>query len=251
LLEGLGVVNGSVFLSQSQIWVEGPSDIIYFRAYLKSLEAEREAQRGTGDDGARGARFERLLENRDFVFVMYGGSLLDTIDFARDSTQGTSPFAIGDRIFVIADADSDAAEAKREKHERLQELAADSKGMMVYRKLDVREVENTVAPVHLRRAMQSLYQGMRKVSDEAVFDVPEDELIGHHFEGAGVESIGSYVSKSGSWNEKTRLARGRVCEAPLPWGELRPSTRTLALELDAFIRRACAYEQPPWPPITP
>ncbi len=151
---------------------------------------------------------------------------------------------------MIADADSDAAEAKREKHERLQELAADSKGMMVYRKLDVREVENTVAPVHLRRAMQSLYQGMRKVSDEAVFDVPEDELIGHHFEGAGVESIGSYVSKSGSWNEKTRLARG-VCEAPLPWGELRPSTRTLALELDAFIRRACAYEQPPWPPITP
>jgi hypothetical protein len=250
LLEGLGVVNGSVFLAQSQIWVEGPSDIIYFRAYLKSLEAAREEeQRSAGhDDPTRGARFERLLENRDFVFVMYGGSLLDTIDFAGDSAGGTSPFAIGNRIFVIADADD--GEEKTQRHARLEDLAAGSKGMMVYRKLEVREVENTVAAEHMKRAMRSLYVGMRKVSDEAVFDLPENELIGRHFEGAGVESIGSYVSKSGSWNEKTRLARA-VCEAPLPWGELRPSTRTLALALDAFIRRACVYEPLPAPRLTP
>ena len=234
LLQALGVMNGSVFLAQCQIWVEGPSDITYFKAYLKSLEAAGEAWEDE--------RFERLLENRDYVFVMYGGSLLDTINFDAANVEDTSAFGIGNRILVIADAD----DGKRDKHDRLESLARRSVGQMVYRKLEVREVENTVAAKHLKRAMQSLYKGMRDVVDDGVFDVPGKAYLGRHFKRKGVKLIDSYVSRSGSWNDKTSLAN-EVSKGPLPWSDLRPTTQDLTLALDRFIRDACGYTQPSRP----
>lgn len=233
LLDDLGVLNGSVFLAQCQIWVEGPSDATYFRAYMRSLERQwAEDNQKRAESGRAPRTFERLLENRDFVFVFYGGSLLDTVDF--DATDTSSPFAAGNRILVVADKDK----GKDAKHKRLEALAQKRAGAMVYRPLSVLEVENTIAAKHLERALKKLYVGPRS-STAAAFDVPEQAQIGAHLLEMGVQGIESYV-KRGSWKQKPRLATA-VCEVDLPWFELRESTRTLALDLDAFVRRVCGY----------
>lgn len=235
LLDELGAKNSSVFLAQCQVWVEGPSDVIYLRAYLKSLQNEYEHAAA----GASPLPFDQLLEDRDYTFVTYGGSLIETLSFAEPG-ESRGVFAAGSRIFVISDKDDAASETRIEKHTTFRRLAEQSRDRMVYRVLDVREIENSVAEPHLSRALRSKYDGPKAQNPSLKFDLPADELLGTYLQGLNVSDITSYVAKSGTWKDKTALAR-EVCKETLPWSELRDTTKKLTLDMDAFIRAACGY----------
>ncbi len=217
LLDDLGVHNSSVFLAQCQIWVEGPSDRLYLRAYLKVLHEA---------DAAASICAEHLLEDRDYAFVMYGGSLLTDDTFEPDSMNG-SPFALGSRILLIADRD----EGKEAKHESLTRCADASEGKLVYRPLNVREIENTIGDKLLTEALCALYPLLRRKLGDRTIGLPNNKRLVDHLREIGVKS---------SWDEKTSLAR-KVTQ-PLPaFDELTDEARALALELDAFIRAAAGF----------
>jgi len=128
ILADLGVANSSVFLSNCTIWVEGITDVMYFRTYMKYyFETKKESM--------------MYLENLHFAFVEYGGNLIEHWDFDEiidnDITKLNAK-VISNKIFLIADRDEEGGKLTRK--ERLQsELDRN------FYLLNVREIENTLS----------------------------------------------------------------------------------------------------------
>lgn len=93
LLNSLGVNNSSVFLSNCTIWVEGISDVIYLRAYLKKYLSKYPEDKC-------------YQEDIHYSFVTYGGSCVEHWNF-EDDTSEDPIFAksLNSNIFLIADKD--------------------------------------------------------------------------------------------------------------------------------------------------
>ena len=93
VLQELGINNSSVFLTNSTVWIEGPTDRIYIKALLECLQKTRPI---------------KALEDTHFSFVEYAGSNLAHWTWENmDSEEGEHINAtkVCGQALVIADAD--------------------------------------------------------------------------------------------------------------------------------------------------
>lgn len=137
LLDELGVDNASVFLANCSLWVEGPSDRIYLRAFLAAYAR------------AEGKQFR---EDLDFSFLDYGGSNLKHYAFgaAVDGEKIRAQF-VANRVFLLADHDN----APEEKYASLRAAAGASGGAFEFATTEpAREVENLLSLTALRAMFQ-------------------------------------------------------------------------------------------------
>ncbi|MGK6343592.1 ATP-dependent nuclease [Chryseobacterium sp. DT-3] len=114
VLKNIGVNNSSVFMANSSIWVEGVSDRLYIKGFLKSYYDHI------------GERFPK--EDIDFAFFEYAGTNLDHYFFDEgvdgEETKieeekiinNIKAMSLSNRIFLLADSDNvdpDSSKGKR------------------------------------------------------------------------------------------------------------------------------------------
>ncbi len=136
VLDALGVRNGSVYLANCTIWVEGPSDVTYLRAYLDVAMQEKYGNT------------RPYQEDLHFAFLEYGGGLLANYGFRDEAEEGADDDAerldaavIANRICIVADHDAN----KEKKHQAWEARAAKSNGALKYVKTTGREIENELS----------------------------------------------------------------------------------------------------------
>ncbi|WP_288743055.1 ATP-binding protein [uncultured Rheinheimera sp.] len=103
LLTELGVRASSVLLANCSIWVEGVTDKLYLRTYLKKYIDELQEK-----DPQQAQRLKSYHENLHFVFAEYQGSNITHWDFNDDvirSEDKTQAKCFSRNIFLVADAD--------------------------------------------------------------------------------------------------------------------------------------------------
>lgn len=108
VLKNIGVNNSSVFMANSSIWVEGVSDRIYLRAFLKSYCKHI------------GKKYPK--EDIDFAFFEYAGTNLDHYlfydideDQQEEMIKDINAMSLSNRIFLLADSDNVRIDSKKGK----------------------------------------------------------------------------------------------------------------------------------------
>lgn len=157
VLSTLGVKNTSVYISNCSIWVEGISDRIYLkeflRAYLKSLNNEN-----------------KYKEDIDYNFFEYAGSNImhylfedenSIDDESKINLNKINAKYLNNRILVVSDADNN----KENKHNFfLSQVNRNFK----YQILPVREIENLLSLEQLILALQNAHSGFKKIDWDKV-----------------------------------------------------------------------------------
>ncbi|MCZ8197692.1 MAG: AAA family ATPase [Flavobacterium sp.] len=133
-LDLLGVNNSSVFLANSSIWVEGPTDRKYISTFLK-LYCKNKSK--------------HLRENIDFAFLEYGGNLIAHYLFEEDFDSNSLElvkdkiysFSISNKIYLLADNDNvDNRSKKGKRRKELEELS--NNNTFKYQNTIYKEIEN-------------------------------------------------------------------------------------------------------------
>lgn len=135
ILELLGISNGSVFMANCLIFVEGISDKIIIQKYLEVYMQEK--------------NFD-FKEDVHYAFAETGGGNIAHWDFLKDindediATIHASSFS--NRSFIICDNDGNR---KKERKEKLKQMV----GEQYFYELPVREIENTIKRDVLERTL--------------------------------------------------------------------------------------------------
>jgi len=106
LLNLLGVRNSSVFLPNCNIWVEGISDVLYFRDYLDIYQEYKKNEDNN---------FKKFTEDLHYSFYKYDGSDVNTLLSLKLNENDKKL----ERIFLIRDYDDPSDENKKKKDESL------------------------------------------------------------------------------------------------------------------------------------
>lgn len=162
VLDDLDVRASDLLQTNVVVWVEGPSDVIYFNAWMSKWS-----------DGA-------LVEGIHYQCVPYGGSVSAHLTFERDEEvqDMIAAIRVNRHAIVLIDSDKDAATSSLKKHaERLKEEIERAEG---YTWITAgREVENYIP----ESVLASLEEGLSPPSD-SYFRIPA--LVAKH---RGVEEI--------------------------------------------------------------
>lgn len=129
LLNELGVRNSSVFLSNCSIWVEGITDRLYLKHYLK-LYCKKYPDKKV------------YRENIDYTFIEYGGGNVVHFNFDEkiDDSNSINAKYINNKIFLIADNDNTKPGTKKaSRKEKYSALLKDN-----FYELPVTEIENLI-----------------------------------------------------------------------------------------------------------
>ncbi|MFN8511784.1 MAG: AAA family ATPase [Thermomicrobiales bacterium] len=245
----LGVTNSSVFLANCAIWVEGVSDRLYLRAYLKAYQESSEFQ-------ATGGKVEKKVMREDihYAFLEFAGSNLSHYLFAppdaepmigysdghtRDVPTEINALAISNRIFLLADQDV----GKEEKHERLFAAAAKSEGNFEYHTTAGIEIENMIPAPVLRVALRQLFPRCEpaKIDAATVDEISYASVrLGEYLKtNLGKGFPVSAVAQSGTLETsyKTKLARAvtDIIGDVIQWEDLSEPVQQLAINLYSFI----------------
>ncbi|KOY87349.1 hypothetical protein AD998_15395 [bacterium 336/3] len=157
-LDTLGVHNSSVFMANCSIWVEGITDRIYIRNYLKAYI--KHCQENTNKE------FEKeYKEDLHFAFFEYAGSNLEHYNFDNSETENIQAKFITNRVFVIADRD----ENKERKHTKFKAQLKNN-----YQVLKVKEIENLLKGSFLKEKLPKLFSSI-KANDISSMDFKEQE----------------------------------------------------------------------------
>lgn len=206
VLNILGVNNSSVFLSNCTIWVEGITDRIYIRKYIKVyLES-------IGD--------QSIKEDLHYSFVEYGGGNITHWSFLEDADAEYPNIKVEylcGKIFLISDKDGAGLKTdgtfdtrKLKKFERHQKLHLKLKER--YYCLKSREIENTLSPTVLKETIKKFEKlnsnNIKFVNWE--FDKYKNKKIGD-FINSNVKGLSrDYSTSTGTINEKLKFAKRAV-----------------------------------------
>ncbi|MEO4004107.1 AAA family ATPase [Flavobacterium sp. CAU 1735] len=145
----LGVNTSSVFLANTSIWIEGPTDRRYMSRYLK-MYCEEE-------------KLSYLKEDIDYAFFEYGGNLIEHYlfddKFEEDYSDGEvrekiKSFALSNKIYLMADNDNvKDGSAKASRRDKLEKLQADH---FKYQNTQVVEIENLLPVFILKDFLKTL-----------------------------------------------------------------------------------------------
>lgn len=189
LLNVLGVRNSSVFLSNCSIWVEGVTDRLYLKHYLK-LYFEKHGMSNS------------FRENIDYTFIEYGGGNIVHFNFEDDDYEDSiNAKYINNRIFLIADNDNTKeGQKKHERKERLKQVLKEN-----FYELPVIEIENLLSTETIKQILLHQNPNHKNVIEEKFKkrikfkNVKVGEHIDDLFEGVGLKK---YSEKSGTVRDK-------------------------------------------------
>lgn len=190
LLELLGVKNSSVFLANCTIWVEGISEIKYFRKYLDVWQKNKIEEKA------------RYVEDQHYSFIEYGGSNITHWSFL-DGEETINYKKISNNIFIITD--SDVAEEGTEKRAR-QEYLRKTLGDDRYECLPCREVENLISPKVLLAVVKEYEEDNEEnINEEIKYEDYKSEYLGKFIEEKIIKNINISRKKSSVYNPYSNI----------------------------------------------
>ena len=161
-LDLLGVNNTSVFLANTSLWVEGPTDRLYLSKLLK-LYCEREDEKKP-----------YLKEDIDFAFFEYGGNLIAHYLFKgtkeeveevdeKEVLDKINSFALSNKIYLFADNDNVTEESIKYSRQKNLENLANENPYFYYQNTIVKEVENLLPVKVIKEFMLILLKGKTNI----------------------------------------------------------------------------------------
>lgn len=157
LLIELGVHPSSVYLANCSIWVEGITDRLYLREFMKKfINSSDEEERKL---------LNVFMENLHYTFIEYQGSNLVHWCFSDDTdgadNRGLNALRSSSSPLLIADGDI------ADKGDRVSQLADELGEQFIL--LECKEIENLLGETILRETAKRIYNGKRsKVDGEIV-----------------------------------------------------------------------------------
>jgi hypothetical protein len=210
ILADLGVLASSVYLANSTIWVEGITDRLYLKAFMKKFLHNL-------DDSVFKIKFEGFLENYHYSFVEYQGGTLGHwgFDDAND-TDRLNASKLCSAVFLIADGD---ILGKSDRSTILeQELGAR------FCLLPTKEIENllptdvilkTAIRIFSRKKMKTVINlesdNLKKILTKDIINSPHG--IGYHLDrclglkGKGTSARRVFAEESGTISDKVKFCR--------------------------------------------
>ena len=135
ILDALGVAPASLLQTNCVVWVEGPSDRLYLREWIRLWCRDND---------------ERLVEGSDYSFVFYGGKVLARVSFWDESVLGDdliSAIAICRSCIFVMDRDiaptAPTTELRETKQRIIREAEVDPKHRLAVVTTGI-EIENDV-----------------------------------------------------------------------------------------------------------
>lgn len=229
LLAELGMASSMIFLSNCTVWIEGPTDRVYFQHYLSLLQKQREEAAL-----AKGVVPPKpLLQNLHFSFFPYSGNGITQWSFLEE--KGIDATRLCSDMFLIADRDdAKPGSAKAERHQKL----ADTLKQRFYL-LNVREVENLLTVDVLLKVIKARDPHLSGVTidPKRVASAKLGELLQSSVDALGANANNhKYCTANGGnvWN-KAELAM-RACDCMSSFDDLSEEAQALTHRIDAFIR---------------
>ena len=212
LLDSLGVRASSVLLANCSVWVEGVTDKLYLRAYLKKYIQEINEKGMT----ERAKKLNSYNENLHYVFVEYQGSNITHWAFSDECTHvQTLAKKLNKNILVIADGDI------RNKGERVENLTEALGSDLVL--LDWKEVENYIPYdilIETAKARWSTFQQRSGCSIERFKNIRRDifqnpkhgvgQILERYVDKNGTTKRLFYKKKSGTINDKLKFCHTAI-----------------------------------------
>ncbi len=146
ILEHIGARNSSMFLTNCTIWIEGISDRIYIREYLRLYQDFLINQKSED-------KTILFKEDIHYSFFEYGGANIVHYSFLEDETnliKNINFKRLCGEVILIADNDN----AKGKKRERLDSLIKNLGKNFI--ELDCKEIENTLTPKIILGTLRSI-----------------------------------------------------------------------------------------------
>ncbi|MBK8454059.1 MAG: AAA family ATPase [Thiofilum sp.] len=148
LLQELGVLNTSVYLANSTIWVEGITDRLYLKAYMQKYLAEHPEKQ----------KWQNYSEHIHYAFVEYQGGTLGHWDFNDDEANDSlKALKLCATPFLIADGDI------RSKGNRYQTLIEQLGNNFFI--TEGKEFENMLPEAILKETAKHFFHNSRKAKD--------------------------------------------------------------------------------------
>lgn len=227
-LRFLGVNNSSVFMSNCSIWVEGITDRLYLRAYLK---AYFEKNKGDG---------KKYHEDLHYSFYEYAGSNLahylfsdisDLEESENDLKSKINAQFLSNRIFLLADKDN----GKTAKHNS---LFSEMKDNFHYEVLDAREIENLLSPQQLKKYLPKLSRKFKtSIVEKKKFSGYEDKYLGKYLkEKFKTDSPKGLNAKSGTLSTYYKNKLAEITVEEIKWDDMSSEAKALAEKVANFIK---------------
>lgn len=217
-LKLLGVRNSSIFLSNCTIWVEGITDRLYLRHYLKLYQEYKNEK-----DKSR-----IYKEDLHFSFVEYSGGNITHWSFLGDGSDEKPTInyeKICNKIFLIADKDyEDNINNKKDpekirRHQKLKDILGKN-----FQRLNCTEIENLIKEHVLISVIEEFEQNLKieksvkqkEYANERLGRFIDKKLLtiskrkGKNAEGNLVENNYKYAEKSGTIKEKERFCNSAL-----------------------------------------
>ena len=222
LLNALGIRNSSVFLANCSIWVEGITDRLYLKHYLK-LYFKKQG-------------IAPFRENIDYTFIEYGGNNIVHFNFdEQNSDESINAKYINNRIFLIADNDNTKEGSKKsERKKHLKELLGDH-----FYELPVTEIENllpqkTIEQILLKQNPQYNDIIEQKFSKECKYmGVKLGRYIDNLFKDF---ELRKYSGESGTIKNKLEFCHAAI-ELITDYDMLTDEAKDLVQDIVSFIKR--------------
>lgn len=222
LLNELGVRNSSVFLSNCSIWVEGITDRLYLKHYLK-LYVDKFPES------------KCFRENLDYTFIEYGGGNLVHFNFAQDiSSEAINAKYINNKIFLIADNDNTPRNSKKaERKDYLKKVLVDN-----FYELPVMEIENLITQETLKKILISQNRDKegiicQKLNKDRKF---QHQKLGKFIDGVFNGELRKYASASGTINNKLEFCK-KAIEVTTDYDQLSFEAKALTEKIYNFIEQ--------------
>ena len=183
----LGIRASDIVQSNFVIWVEGPSDRIYLRHWIKAIASE-------------------LTEGTYYSIMFYGGRLLNHLSSNDEEvTEFIKLRSLNQNLCVVMDSDKTRPRSRvNDTKLRIQEEFAQGEGKAWITK--GREIENYVMHHVLQEAVKSIYSAR-------YHSAPTTDLYGHAFSFWPLTPNGKRASKLETTVDKVRIAK-LVAEKP-------------------------------------
>lgn len=244
VLTDLGVRASSVLLANCSIWVEGVTDKLYLRFYMKKFIQDLK-KKGNRDEAAE---LESFHENLHYTFVEYQGSNITHWSFddeVESSSEKTPAKRLNNKVLLIADAD---IQGKGDRVEELfEQLGAD------FHLLKWKEIENYIPiqfAVETAKNKWATFRGKGEATERIDNLLTKEEnplqsetrglglILEGYVDKNGVEK-NFFKEKSGTIKDKVNFCRKAIelMEQDSDW-ELTPELEQLCRKIWAHIKES-------------
>lgn len=231
-LELLGVNNTSVFLSNSSIWIEGITDMLYIRKYIESYLSNPKLK-----EKYKSCR--SYVEGVHYSFIFSGGSNIIHYDFSDEEAIS----ALKERIvvkklcgkaFVIVDSDG-------KKHDRRKKQFFNDLGGRFY-ELPTIEIENLLPNEAIIGAIKS-YPTLKeiKINENLYLDEKDYKNIrlGSYIENYLLEGTKGkrkhFTSTTSKSDNQTISGKVEFCKKTLPFIKFENMTKASKILVEAIL----------------